>query len=47
MASVGVWVIMGFAASGGCKLGQLPLLVCPNCGGSFWVLGRGGPRVAR
>jgi hypothetical protein len=40
-------VIMGFAASGGCKPGQMPRLVCPNCGGPFRALGRGRPRAAR
>jgi DNA-directed RNA polymerase subunit RPC12/RpoP len=40
-------VIMGFAASGGCKPGQLPRLVCPQCGGPFRALGRGRPRAAR
>jgi hypothetical protein len=40
-------VIMGFAASGGCKAGQMPRLVCPECGGPFRAIGRGGPRAAR
>lgn len=40
-------VIMGFAASGGCKPGQMPRLVCPQCGGPFRALGRGRPRAAR
>lgn len=40
-------VIMGFAASGGCKLGQMPRLVCPKCGGPFRALGRTRPRAAR
>jgi len=40
-------VIMGFAASGGCKPGQMPRLVCLQCGGPFRALGRGRPRVAR
>ncbi len=40
-------VIMGFAASGGCKPGQMPHLVCRQCGGPFRALGRRGPRAAR
>ncbi len=32
-------VIMGFAAAGGCKPGQLPRLACPNCGGPFRACG--------
>jgi hypothetical protein len=40
-------VIMGFAASGGLRPGQMPRLVCPNCGGLFRALGRGRPRAAR
>ncbi len=40
-------VIRGFAASGGCKPGQMPRLVCPNCGGSFRVLRQRRPRAAR
>ena len=40
-------VIDGFAASGGCRPGQMPDLVCPNCGGSFRALGRRRPRAAR
>ncbi len=40
-------VIMGFAASGGCKPGRMPRLVCPQCGGPFRALGRRGPRAAR
>jgi len=33
-------VIMGFAASGGCKPGQMPRLICPECGGPFRAVGR-------
>jgi DNA-directed RNA polymerase subunit RPC12/RpoP len=40
-------VIMGFAASGGCKPGQMPRLACPNCGGVFRALGQRRPRAAR
>ncbi len=40
-------VIMGFAASGGCTPGQMPRLVCPQCGGPFRALGHGRPRAAR
>jgi hypothetical protein len=40
-------VIMGFAASGGCKPGQMPRLVCPQCGGPFRALGHRRPRAAR
>ena len=40
-------VIDGFAASGGCKPGQMPDLVCPRCGGPFRALGRGRSRAAR
>jgi len=39
-------VIMGFAASGELKPGQMPRLVCPSCGGPFRALGR-RPRAAR
>jgi hypothetical protein len=40
-------VIMGFAASGGCKPGQMPHLMCPQRGGPFRAVGRGRPRAAR
>jgi hypothetical protein len=40
-------VIMGFAASGGCKPGQMPHLVCPQCGGPFRAVGHGRSRAAR
>ena len=40
-------VIDGFAASGGCRPGQMPRLVCPECGGAFRALGHRRPRAAR
>ncbi len=33
-------VIDGFVASSGCRPGQMPRLVCPNCGGLFRYRGR-------
>jgi hypothetical protein len=40
-------VIDGFAASGGCRPGQMPQLVCPQCGGLFRAVERKRPRAAR
>ena len=40
-------VIDGFAASGGCRPGQMPHLVCPNCGEPFRALRHRRPRAAR